>query len=233
MKTKLTILALLMSVAGISNAALIYPSQNFIGVKSQFSSNKTATFYLDNSSDKAEEYNVTIKKWVGFEQGVGSVLEETDEIKVFPEHVVVPPGKKVPVKILLKKDTPEVQEYYRITFLDDPRLKKYSEDGEKPKETVEKKDKPSVELIMPMAYSMPIFSQPKDRSTMVSKVEKKEEGKKTIVTNTGNVIYRLTSYKVGDKEIKYFNYIFPGKSITIDAVNVELVGNGFTFKGDK
>lgn len=238
MKLRNIALSVAILFSSVAQAGIIYPTQNYIGVKTQFSSQRTSIFYIDNTQGtKDEEYVVSVEKWTGFSKEKGSVLVPTEELKVFPEHVVVPAGKKVPVKVLLKKENPATQEYYRISFKDDPTIKKG-----KPATSAENKDAKAedkdgkatvgVQVIMPFVYSIPIFSQPADLKSMVSQVSKTEEGGKTIVKNTGNVLYRIDTIKKDGVEKKHFNYLFPGESDTIDGTNLEIIGKSFGL-GDK
>ncbi len=237
MKLKNIALAGAILFSGIAQAGIIYPTQNFIGVKSQFSSQRTSIFYIDNTQGtKNEEYTVAVEKWIGYDKNKGSILEPTEELKVFPEHVIVPAGKRVPVKVLLKKENPSKQEYYRINFKDDPTTKKgttpegeVKQDGKT--EGGDDKKTVGVKVIMPFVYSIPIFSQPADIKSMVSEINKSEDGKNTIVKNTGNVLYRIDGIKKDGVEKKYFHYLFPGETDTIEGTNLEIVGRSFGLGG--
>ncbi len=241
MKLKNIALAGAILFSSIAQAAIIYPTQNYIGLKTQFSGMKTATFYLDNTSGKkVEEYEVSVKKWTDYTLGKGAVQEETEVVKIFPNRVVIPPGKKAPVRLLYKGDLPNFPEYYRVTFLDDPNNKKYDEattklndDGEiisgAKEDNKGKKDEnnANVKISMPFAYSMPIFAFPGgDKYEPIKDLNKSEVNGKTILKNNGNLLYKYEGYILPDgKKVKELSYIFPGKELIINNIKLDIQGS--------
>lgn len=221
MKLRNIALSVAILFSSVAQAGIIFPTQNYIGKKTEFSSQKTSIFYIDNSQGtKDEEYTVTVQKWTGYDKEKGSILEQTEDLKVFPEHVIVPAGKRVPVKVLLKKDNPINQEYYRINFKDDPEAKKN-------KDTSIKEDSGMVKINIPFIYSIPIFSQPKELTTIKSEINTTVVNGKTQIKNTGNVLYRVESYKKAGVEKKHMIYLFPGDITEISDIDIEIVGRSF------
>ncbi len=175
--------------------ASIYPVTGIIGVKTTFSTAKTALFYIDNSDGKnTVEYDVEIKKELP-----DGTFEKTEDVKVFPSKILVEAGNKYPVKALLKVEREEVQKVYRIYF-NFKKLNKIiinSETGEKKEATLE----------MPITISIPIYVHP--TVDMIEKTFVEKKGDKWFFVNEGNIAYKGNRVIADGKEISMSYTVLP------------------------
>ncbi len=206
--------------------ASIYPIAGIIGPKSNFSTSKTALFYIDNSSGSSTvEYNIVVKKALP-----GAAYQETDEVKVFPSKLLVEAGNKYPVKVLLKTPAEELQKNYRVYFEFSKENKVNIKDNEGNVKTSK--------FTMPITISIPVYVQP--AGEIVEQLEVKKTADGWVAENKGNVTYRISEIIADDKSTEKIINVLPKETVKLgigDAKKVTVSPNKayapFDFLGKK
>jgi len=191
------ILGLILSaITFTATAADIFPIRNDIGIKTKTSTEKVAIFYIDNSRfDNDLVYSVMISKWN--QDGE----QKTDELITNSPIVKVPKGSRVPVKLIFKGQRTEVQQTFRVLFL---------------QETANQSNGVNIHP----GFNIPVFIEP----TVPKKtnIVYEEKDGMYVIRNTGNETFKFKSNEElkpiisrNKQSFKYF-YILPNSDIKIN-----------------
>lgn len=202
MKTKNLILSMmaftLLGLSNISQAQNVTPILNYLGKKTEYSTEKTTLFSVHNNhQDKMSMVtNVVVQEWKQNELGQ-DILTNTTDFQINPPVKNIKEGEKAVFRLLPKMERSDVQKTYRVTFTH---------------ETNKVHQMEGMKVLIPIVQSIPLFVEPTSpKNVDLSFVQK---GKEYILTNNGNSTLKLPDDKiVGDEFVP--KYILPKSNIKI------------------
>lgn len=160
------------------------------------SKEKNAVFYIENDTKEPIAVQLTAAKRVMDLNGVETQPEEKENLSIYPDQLIVPPGEKRSVKVnWLKSGKLEVEDAYRIIAEQLP----IEIDGKKKKAA-------NIKVLLRYVAAFYVSQNDFDSKVEISSVNLLKDSVKFTVRNSGTkhqVLTKLTlSFKVNNKLVE-------------------------------